>query len=91
LVVADGATRVAIVTTDFLGFPAVLGDRARARVAGIPRENILIAATHTHSAPDPYGFPDETGRSGADLGYLKSVADRIGDAINEGGGVGSSR
>jgi len=86
LVVADEKTRVALVSADFLGFPAVLGDRARARVTGIPRENILIAATHTHSAPDPYGFPDATGRTDADLEYLRSVADRIGDAINEAAG-----
>lgn len=83
LVLSDGQTTVAIASTDFLGFPAVLGDRARARVTGIPAENIVIGATHTHSAPDPYAFPDETGKTGADLPYLKSVADRLGDAIND--------
>lgn len=83
VVVADGDTRVALASVDFLGFPAILGDRARARVAGIPPENIIIAATHTHSAPDPYAFPDERGQTGADLAYLRSVADRLADAINE--------
>lgn len=83
LVVADDSNRIAIVSADFLGFPAVLGDRARARVKEIPAENILIAATHTHSAPDAYAFPDETGKTSADLEYLRSVADRMGDAINE--------
>ena len=83
LVVADEDTTVAWVSTDFLGFPAVLGDRARSQVPGIPPENILIGATHTHSAPDPYGFPDETGKTSADLNYLKGVADRIADAIRE--------
>lgn len=83
LVVTDGTTRLAVVSADFLGFPAVLGDRARARVVGIPAENILIAATHTHSAPDAYAFPDREGRTGADLAYLRSVADRMGDAVNE--------
>lgn len=83
LVVADDDTTVALVSADFLGFPAVLGDRVRARVRGISPENILIGATHTHSAPDPYGFPDETGKTSADLNYLRSVADRAGDAIQE--------
>src|SRR5436190_12982097 len=50
LVLADGdgagATNVAIVSADFLGFPSVLGQRARALVKGIPPENILIGATH---------------------------------------------
>ena len=83
LVLASGETKVAIVSTDFLGFPAVLGDRARARVKGIAPENILIAATHTHSAPDPYAFADEQGRTGADLKYLGTVADRVAEVIQE--------
>src|SRR5207237_1952636 len=49
------STRVAIVSADFLGFPAALGNRVRAAVKEIPGENILIGATHTHSAPDCYG------------------------------------
>src|SRR3989441_12406683 len=52
LVFADDNTRVAIVSADFLGFPAILGNRVRAKVKDIPPENILIGATHTHSAPD---------------------------------------
>lgn len=83
LVLADADTKVALVSADFLGWPAVLGDRARAKVTGIPPENILISATHTHSAPDPYAFADETGKTGADLNYLRSVADRMAEAINE--------
>src|SRR5687768_11927573 len=42
LVLADDKTRVAIVSVDFLGFPSVLGDKVRAKVKGIPAENILI-------------------------------------------------
>src|SRR3954470_1153689 len=34
-VLEDSGTRVAIVSTDFLGFPSVLGDRVRAKVKGI--------------------------------------------------------
>jgi hypothetical protein len=63
LVFEEGPTRVAIVSSDFLGFPAVLGNRVRAEVKGIPGSNILIGATHTHSAPDCYGFPDSNGGS----------------------------
>src|SRR5919109_319814 len=58
LVLADDDTTVAIVSADFLGFPSVLGNKVRARVKGIPASNILIGATHDHSAPDCYGFPD---------------------------------
>ena len=52
-------------------------------VKGIPPENILIGATHTHSAPDCYGFPDGKGGTAADLKYLDSVCTRMAEAINE--------
>ena len=79
LVLASGETRIAIVSVDALGFPSVLGDRVRHEVAQIPATNILIAATHTHSAPDFYGFPG----SAVDLKYLESVCHQIASAIQE--------
>jgi hypothetical protein len=83
LVLEKGSTRVAIVGVDNLGWTAVLGDRSRALIKGIPPENILIGATHTHSAPDAYAFPDETGKTGADLQYLDWCTHQIADAVNE--------
>ncbi|MCI0747145.1 MAG: hypothetical protein L0Y58_17215 [Verrucomicrobia subdivision 3 bacterium] len=83
LVLADDQVRVAIVSADFLGFPAVLGNRVRAKVRDIPPQNVLIGATHTHSAPDCYGFPDGKGGFAADLKYLNSVCERMAEAINE--------
>jgi hypothetical protein len=83
LVFADDQTRVAIVSADFLGFPSLLGNKVRAKVNGIPAENILIGATHTHSAPDCYGFPDGKGGFASDLKYLDLVCHRMAEAINE--------
>jgi hypothetical protein len=83
LVLENSGTRVAICSTDFLGFPGVLCDKVRAKVPSIPPRNILIDATHTHSAPDCYGFPDRTGKSGIDLEYVNSVCTKLADAINE--------
>src|SRR4051794_36194642 len=83
LVVADDNVRVAIVSCDFLGFPSLLGNKVRARVKGIPAENILIGASHTHSAPDCYGFPDSKGQSAADLKYLENVCVKMAEAIND--------
>src|SRR5439155_2448035 len=83
LVLADDNTKVAIVSADFLGFPSVLGDQARAKVKGIPPENILIGATHTHSAPDCYGFPDHDGKFSTDLKYLESVCSRMAEAVSQ--------
>lgn len=83
LVFEEGSTRVAIVSADFLGFPALLGNRVRSEVKGIPAENILIGATHTHSAPDCYGFPDGKGGTTSDPKYLEMVCQRMIEAINE--------
>jgi len=83
LVLDNNGTRVALCSTDFLGFPAVLGNKVRARVQGIGPQNILIGATHCHSAPDCYGFPDRSGKTGADLEYLDGVCVKLAEAINE--------
>ena len=83
LVLEKGQTRVAIVSVDNLGWSSILGNRSRALIKGIPPQNILIGATHTHSAPDAYAFPDETGKSNADLNYLDWCTRQIADAVNE--------
>jgi hypothetical protein len=75
--------RIAIVNIDNLGWPAVLGDKSRELIKGIPPENVLIGVTHTHSAPDAYAFPDEKGNVGADLKYLDWCVVQIADAVNE--------
>lgn len=83
IVLEKGSVRVAIVSVDNLGWTSALGDRSRALIKGIPAENILIGSTHTHSAPDAYGFPDENGKSLADLEYLEDCVKKIADAVNE--------
>ncbi len=83
LVLENAGTRVALCSTDFLGFPSVLCNRVRSRVQGIPAQNILIGATHCHSAPDCYGFPDRSGKTGADLEYIESVCIKLAEGINE--------
>src|SRR2546422_10404552 len=73
---------VAVVALDSLGFPSVLGDRVRAKVSRIPPANILIAATHTHSAPDCYAFPDGRGGHTGDLKWMQFACDRAAEAVN---------
>ena len=48
----------------------------------VPSEHILIGASHTHSAPDCYGFPDGKGGTDADLEYLNFVCDQMAGAIH---------
>jgi len=83
LVFAKGKEKVAMVNVDFLGWPKNLGDMSRALIDDIAPENVIIAATHTHSAPDPYGFPHFTGKHGADLAYLTWVTQMVAEAVNE--------
>jgi hypothetical protein len=83
MVFEQGNTRFAIVNVDNLGWTSILGNRSRALIKGIAPENVLIGATHTHSAPDAYGFPDMSGKSYADLKYLDWCVTQIADAVNE--------
>jgi hypothetical protein len=61
----------------------VLCDRVREKVPGVRSRNILIGATHNHSGPDCYGFPDATGQTAANLEYLDDVCNKLAEAINE--------
>lgn len=79
---ADNET-IAVVSVDLLGFPSVLGDRARALVPRLAPEGILIGATHTHSAPDCYAYPDGKGGHTGSLEYMKFVTEQVAAAINE--------
>lgn len=83
MVFEQGETKVAIVQLDLLGFPSVLCARVHAQVPRIPAENILIGSTHTHSAPDCYGFPGLDGKTSGDLKYMDFVCNRAAEALNQ--------
>ncbi|MBM1105121.1 hypothetical protein JQC67_03110 [Aurantibacter crassamenti] len=83
MVFVKGDEKIAIVNIDNLGWPAALGNKSRKLIKDIPFNNILIGATHTHSAPDAYAFPDENGNHAADLDYLEWCTVQIADAVNE--------
>ncbi|GAA5221271.1 hypothetical protein [Membranihabitans marinus] len=83
MVVEKGGERLAIVGIDNLGWPSLLADETRKLVPEIPAQNIIIGSSHTHSAPDAYGFPDETGKSSADPEYLSFCIQQMAEAIKE--------
>jgi len=83
LVLVKDNIKIAIVSIDNLGVPKLIGDRIRALVPNIKPENILIGVTHTHSAPDVYGFADEKGNSGTNLKYIELLVNKTAEAINE--------
>jgi hypothetical protein len=58
MVLSQGATMIAFVGNDLTSVPRELTDRAREQASaktGIPFENIVITATHTHGGPEYYG------------------------------------
>jgi hypothetical protein len=83
MVFEQGETKVAIVQLDLLGFPSVLCARVHKQVPRIPADNILIGSTHTHSAPDCYGFPGPGGTHSGDLKYMDFVCNQAALAINQ--------
>jgi hypothetical protein len=83
MVFQAGSETVAVVSVDLLGFPSVLGDRARALVPRLAPESILIGSTHTHSAPDCYAYPDGKGGHTGSLEYMQFVSEQVAAAINE--------
>jgi hypothetical protein len=83
IVVASGDTKFAIVSIDALGFPSVLISKIATQVKNIKPENIIVGATHTHSGPDFYAFPDGKGGHSGDLKYIEQVCQWMAEAINE--------
>lgn len=81
LVLESGEGALAIVVCDLIGLPQEDCDAAKARVeewTGIPRSNVLIAATHTHFAPctDPVGY--DVPREEA---YMEALPDRVASSV----------
>ena len=80
LVLDDGDTKLALVIVDSCMIPRalVLDAKAQAKkLTGIPPENILIAATHTHYAPTL----DGVFQSEANPEYVTFLAEKIAEGI----------
>lgn len=80
LVLDDGETRLGIVVTDLALVPREILDKAKLRASkftGIPTENMMMSATHTHSG----GTACPAFQSKPDPGYLDFLAERIADAL----------
>lgn len=78
LVLDDGQTKIALVICDNLGIDREVFDHARRLIhkeTGIPGDNVLMAATHTHSGPSWHGRDDEDGD------YPNFLARRIADGV----------
>jgi hypothetical protein len=82
LVLDDGRTKIAIVVVDSCYLPRALFDRAKNRAekaTGIPASNMLMSATHTHTAPP--SKPE--GASPVELAYQELLEKQIAQAVTE--------
>jgi hypothetical protein len=80
LVLSDSTTTLAIVVVDNLGLAREVADEAKAMAAkqcGIAAENIMLAATHTHSAPPS----SAQGPAGPAAAYRKQLLAGIAESI----------
>jgi hypothetical protein len=83
LVLDDGKTKLALVVCDVLGLHRSLSIEARRLIeqaTGIPPENVMISATHTHSAATALGASRYTSDQPLDK-YQRFVAQRIADGV----------
>ncbi|MBC7759550.1 MAG: neutral/alkaline non-lysosomal ceramidase N-terminal domain-containing protein [Phormidesmis sp. FL-bin-119] len=80
IVLDDGQTRLAILTADLCMIYREQLDEAKQRaqqITGIPIENMMMSATHTHSG----GTACSVFQSDPDKEYLKFLTERIADAV----------
>lgn len=83
LVLDDGQTRLALVVCDLLGLHRSVCIEARRLIkeeTGIPPQNVLISATHTHSAGTVLGQNRYSNEQELD-DYQRFVARRIADGV----------
>ncbi len=83
LVLDDSKTKLVFVVCDLLGIDRTVSDEARALIQqdiGIPKENVLISATHTHSACSALGKDARIVSDTMDE-YQRFVARRIVDGV----------
>ena len=83
LVLDDGETQLALVVCDLLGIHRSVSDEARRLISqhsGIPPEQVMISATHTHSACSALGGNRFAPDPSLDK-YQRFVARRIADGV----------
>ena len=84
LVLDNGERRIAIVVCDSLGASRQMYDEAARLVqaeTGLPRESLLMSATHTHSAARGFGVNGYSTKSGDMEPYQHFMARRIADGV----------
>jgi putative sterol carrier protein len=84
LVLQAGQERIAIAVCDLIGLLRDDVQKIRQRVRSVPPDQVIVACTHVHSAPDTIGLwgPQPT-VSGRDNDYVNFVIETVARTIDE--------
>jgi predicted neutral ceramidase superfamily lipid hydrolase len=83
LVIDDGSKEISLVVSDLLGVTAQMVKKVRKKVhtsCGLKEEQVMVAATHTHSGPDTVGLAPE---SKVEEKTLEMIVEKIALAVKE--------
>ena len=89
LVLDSGKTRIALITSDLVGFSKDFARRLRSAVqadTGIPGANLLLTCSHTHAGPRmaAYVFEEEKGMGGrVETAWLDTLMQRLRDLVKK--------
>ncbi len=87
LYLTQGETEVALVSVDCIGLSRPTVQKIRERIPDLADTSIVVASTHTHSAPDTLGMWGPTlfgflpRRSGVDTPWLEQLVQSAADAV----------
>lgn len=93
MVIDDGSTKAALITTDLLGIHTSLADAVRNSIeerTGIPAGQVVLAATHTHCGPTTFNHFYNQGQP-LDEAYLARLAGLILASVEEAHGTRKQR
>src|SRR5439155_4985734 len=79
VILESRGTRIGLVALDVLSirWPEVERIRDIAAAAGIPKQNVMVAATHTHTGP----AISSAGLARRDERYIEFMVDRVGQGL----------
>lgn len=84
IVVDDGSAQAVLIGSDFAAIPEGFWSEMTAKITsdtGIPRELILLAATHTHAAPDLARLAEAADPRHA--AYYREIKDQLAGAVRQ--------
>ena len=84
IVVDDGTNQAALISCEVIGFSNSLWDEITRTIAdstGIPRENIILAAVHTHAAPSVGTYTGQLTEK--QVAYVETLKKAISDSVLE--------